>query len=87
MRAYFREPIATVAAGAAFLDRLIADGLAFHIEDDPADILTPSGERRLFRDDEVAELRKRQDDLYSLDWRSAGHTCPAGYLLEKTAAH
>lgn len=78
-------PIPDVEGGKAFLRVLIAHGLEFHLEDDPAEIETREGESyvRCFTDAEADLLRLRVRELYSFkDW--GPHDCPIGYVLDQT---
>lgn len=75
----FKTPIRDLEQGKAWLKAMKDNHLTFHLEDDPASIVSiPSGER-LFTDEQAADLRLRVDELYGMDWGQ--YDCPIGYIL------
>src|SRR5690606_29339030 len=74
-----RAPITDLASGKAWLEALSAADLTFHLEDDPADIVSGLTGERTFRDEDVPLLRRRVAELYRLDWGI--YDCPIGYTL------
>jgi hypothetical protein len=79
MRCTMDLPILSRRDAEAFLRKIHAAGLMFHLEDDPATILG-RGESPLFSPSEIVMLRARIAELYALDW--GDHGCPIGYLLQ-----
>lgn len=74
------RPIKTVAEAKRWIEELSAMELSFHFEDDPGDITIGISGVALFTDEEAVEVRKRQVELYLLDWPEE-FQCPIGYLL------
>lgn len=75
-----RRPIKTVEEAKRWIEDLSALELSFHFEDDPGDIVIGISGVELFSDEEAVEVRRRQVELYSLDWPEE-FQCPIGYLL------
>ncbi len=79
-QAFLEQTVQTVEEGEAFIKRLVLSGHAFHLEDDPAQVINGPTDKPLFSDEQTAALRKRVDELYALGW--AEHECPIGYMLK-----
>jgi hypothetical protein len=62
MKPYFLIPLTSLADCEGFFFCLDQDGLLFHPEDDPANVINDQGQ--LFNDDEVRALRQRIDEAY-----------------------
>ena len=65
---YMTRRIYTIADAHAFIRALDADGLFFHLEDDPTDVVTgPLGESRpTFTEDECVAILQRQEEIWAL---------------------
>lgn len=74
------RPIRTLEEAKKWLEDLVALDLSFHLEDDPFTIVIGISGVALFTDEEAVEIRKRQRELYLLDWPME-FQCPIGYLL------
>lgn len=92
--AELRAPITDARSAQSWLQALVANDLAFHLEDDPEEIgyitwgTDDAGNRvaschtRTFRTTDVPLLRERVAQLYALPpetWAQDG--CPIGYIL------
>lgn len=73
--------IRTVEEAKRWIEELSAAELSFHFEDDPGDIVIGISGVALFTDEEAVEVRRRQVELYQLDWPEE-FQCPIGYLLK-----
>ena len=62
MRPYFLTPLTSFADCEGFFFCLDQDGLLFHPEDDPANVINDQGQ--LFNPEEVKALRQRIDEAY-----------------------
>ena len=74
-------PCVTLDDCKACIREIIARGLLWHFEDDPAETVDRSG-RCVFTEEEAAELRMRAEEFYEVDadeWGEYG--CPIGYAL------
>lgn len=74
-----KQPITTIDEGKRWIRDLIAAGLLFHFEDDPAEILGGPDWAPLFDPEEAAIVRERVAELYSFDWADS---CPIGFALD-----
>lgn len=65
---YMTRSIRTIEDAHAFVRGLDADGLFFHLEDDPTDVVTgPLGESRpTFTEDECVAILQRQEEIWTL---------------------
>lgn len=61
---YMTRRIYTIADAHAFVRALDADGLFFHLEDDPTDVVNADGP--VFTDDECAVILQRQEEIWTL---------------------
>lgn len=61
---YMTRRIYTIADAHAFVRALDADGLFFHLEDDPTDVVNADGP--VFTDDECAVILQRQEEIWAL---------------------
>lgn len=61
---YMTRRIYTIADAHAFVRALDADGLFFHMEDDPTDVVNADGP--VFTDDECAVILQRQEEIWAL---------------------
>ena len=61
---YMTRRIYTIADAHAFVRGLDADGLFFHLEDDPTDVVNADGP--VFTDDECAVILQRQEEIWTL---------------------
>lgn len=78
-RDIIKKPITNLAEGQAYLAVLHAEGLAYHLEDDPTEVVW-GGTSAPPDWDEMAQMRLRARELYELDWGE--HGCPLGYLMD-----
>ena len=62
MKPYFLDPIKSESDAEGFFFCLDQDGLLFHPEDDPANVINDQGQ--LFNPEEVKALRQRIDEAY-----------------------
>lgn len=63
-----------------YITKLVAEGMDFHFEDDPHEVITyGTGGERCFTDQEADEIEKRVEEMYALDWGK--YECPIGFLL------
>ena len=74
-----RSPVVDLQTGKDWLASLVAAGLAFHLEDDPADIINGATGAPIFREEDCAFIREQVAALYRQDW--GAYDCPIGYLL------
>lgn len=75
-----RRKISSLEEAKRWIEDLMGLGLMFHFEDDPFDIVIGISGVALFSDEEAVEVRKRQVELYLLDWPPE-YQCPIGYAL------
>lgn len=75
-----RRPIKTLEEAKRWIEDLHKLELTFHFEDDPFDIVIGLSGVGLFTDEEAVEVRRRQVELYMLEWPPE-FQCPIGYLL------
>lgn len=61
---YMTRRIYTIADAHAFVRALDADGLFFHLEDDPTDVVNADGP--VFTDDECVAILQRQEEIWTL---------------------
>lgn len=61
---YMTRSIRTIEDAHAFVRGLDADGLFFHLEDDPTDVVDAVGP--VFTDDECAVILQRQEEIWTL---------------------
>jgi hypothetical protein len=76
-----RRRITTLEEAKKWIEDLSALDLSFHFEDDPMTIVIGLSGVALFSDEEAVEVRRRQVELYALDWPEE-FQCPIGYLLK-----
>jgi hypothetical protein len=62
MKHYFLDPIKSGSDAEGFFFCLYQDGLLFHPEDDPANVINDQGQ--LFDPEEVKALKQRIDEAY-----------------------
>jgi hypothetical protein len=62
MKHYFLDPIKSESDSEGFFFCLYQDGLLFHPEDDPANVVDKNG--RIFTDFEALLIRQRIDEVY-----------------------
>jgi hypothetical protein len=62
MKHYFLDPIKSESDAEGFFFCLHQDGLLFHPEDDPFDVVNKNG--RVFTDSEAHAIRQRLDEIY-----------------------
>lgn len=74
-------PLTSIEEGKAWLKALHDADMAFHLEDDPGDIIRGSTGEPLFYGDEAEHVRLRVSELYGFDWVADGFSCPLGYLV------
>lgn len=79
LSAALRIPVTDRATGEAWISALFAAKLAFHFEDDPADIIHVTTNEETFLDSDLDFLREQVAALYDLEWD--GYDCPIGFLL------
>jgi hypothetical protein len=72
-------PITCRADAMRYIDGLVAAGLEYHLEDDPADQVCIGTGEPTFTRAEAEVLRRRVRTLYSLGW--GDDRCPIGYML------
>ena len=78
----FTAPITTIDEAKAFIESLHADGMMFHFEDSPSEIISGTTGAELFTPEQCEQVSARVAELYSMDWSTVGHECPIGYALE-----
>lgn len=79
LSADLRIPVTNRATGEAWIKALFAAKMAFHFEDDPADIINVHENEETFLDADLDFLREQVAALYALEWD--GYDCPIGFLL------
>lgn len=62
MKTYFLDPIKSESDAQGFFFCLHQDGLLFHPEDDPANVINAQGQ--LFNPEEAKALMQRIDEIY-----------------------
>jgi hypothetical protein len=74
--------ITSLAEAKAFIETLASNGLMFHFEDGPEDIIWALPPDRHPTEADTQALRHRADECYKafIDW-SQGGGCPIGYCL------
>lgn len=79
-RAACRRPIASLEDARAYLLAMIAADMAYHLEDDPAEVISTEFPGPVF--DEPDLVRARADELYALPRKVWGkHDCPIGFMM------
>ncbi len=74
------QPIRTREEAEAYIRALVREGMDFHFEDDPSEIVRRDGSL-LFTQEEWPLVRQRVAELYAIkDWGQ--YECPIGYSLE-----
>jgi hypothetical protein len=76
MNPLFTTPLASFADCEGFFFCLDQQGLLFHPEDDPANVINDSG--RIFTDSEANAIRRRIDEVFEF------MDDPCEYILEMT---
>jgi hypothetical protein len=76
MKPYFLTPLLSLADCEGFFFCLEQDGLLFHPEDDPANVINANG--RVFTDQEADAVRQRVSEAYEL------MDDPCEYILRMT---
>jgi hypothetical protein len=76
VRPYFLTPLTSLSDCEGFFFCLDQDGLLFHPEDDPANVINDQGQ--LFKPEEVKALRQRIDEAYEF------MDDPCEYILSMT---
>jgi len=71
-----KAPVTTEAEARAWIETLYRAGLAFHFDDDPAEMEERGTRQRTFRRDEVQIVRDRLDEVYGFNF------CPHGVLID-----
>jgi hypothetical protein len=84
-----RVPVTDAASGRAWVRALVAAGLEFHLDDDPATIVRKVDGRyeRLFNPADAVLIETTVARLYELPtgtWGSSG-CCPNSYLIDNLA--
>jgi hypothetical protein len=76
------QQIGTLAEAKAYIEMLTRNGLMYHFEDSPEDMLWALPADSAPRHQDLVVLNQRCDELYSdrLDWSKEGG-CPIGYAL------
>jgi hypothetical protein len=75
------EPIVDADGAREVVREIVARGLAWHLEEDPATVIDATTGARVFTDAEADDLRARATELYALDAATWGdHGCPIGYM-------
>lgn len=82
-RDIFTTEIRTVSDGMAYIRHLVDNGLAYHLEDDPTDILWTTLKRPMPQ--QLRDMRDRADELYRLGDVWEAHGCPIGYMMDYEA--
>lgn len=82
IKSLFAKPISSVEQGAEFLNALINAGMIYHLEDDPAAIVSTETGEPLFTSNEAVLIKQRVKELYALNWSAYGEACPIGYCLQ-----
>ena len=74
--------ITSLAEAKAFIETLASNGLMFHFEDGPEDIIWALPPDRHPTEADTQALRHRTDECYlpTIDWSAEGD-CPIGYCL------
>lgn len=62
---YMTRQIRSIADAKAFIRALHADGLFFHLEDDPSDVVGADG-LPIFTDDDCMAILQRQEEIWAL---------------------
>lgn len=78
----FNRKIADLESAKQWLRDLVALDLAFHLEDDPAEVVNGRLGAPTFAEEEVEPLRERQAELYALTWSEEDGGCPIGFMME-----
>ena len=63
---YMTRRIYTIADAHAFVRALDADGLFFHLEDDPTDVVSGADATPVFTPDECVAILQRQEEIWAL---------------------
>ena len=66
MRDYFLTPINRESDAESFFFCLYQDGLLFHPEDNPSEVINSRSGHLLFTDQEAVALRERIEEAYSV---------------------
>lgn len=63
--------------GAQFIDALADRGLLYHFDDEAADCLRAHN----LTTEQLEAIQHNANQLFDIDWKSAGYDCPFDYLL------
>lgn len=81
------QPIESVPEAKAYIDMLAKNGLMYHFDDGPEEIIWAMPPEQCPTAEDVIEMRKRQDEVYH-HWASAdAGDCPIGYALTCLRKH
>lgn len=73
-----------VEQGKEYIRHLVDNGLAYHLEDDPTDIIWSTLKRPMPQ--QLRDMRDRADELYRIPTAQWGeHGCPIGYMMDYEA--
>lgn len=73
------QPIEDLPEAKAYIDMLARNGLMYHFDDGPEEIIWSMPADECPTAEDVIEMRKRQDEVYYY-WTNADD-CPIGYAL------
>jgi hypothetical protein len=86
IRQHLNAPITDKESAKSWIRSLVLHDMAFHLEDDPAEIISGATSEMLFTAAERTIVRDRVAKLYGMKWTKREGGCPIGYMMkvEKT---